>query len=169
MSETEDTAELEIGKLKEELVKEKERAEGYLSKYKYLLADYDNYRKRLDKEAEIRVRQEVEKFMLKLLDLRDDYVRAIEIVKKSGSTNVLDGLEGVLKNLDNILKEEGVVEIEALGKAFDPNLHEAVSFVDSTDLPENIITNEIRKGYMSNSRVLRPTLVEVSKRPSVGG
>jgi len=158
----------ESNKLKEELKKEKERTEECLSKYKYLLAEYDNYRKRLDKEADIRVRHEVEKFVLKLLDLRDDYLRAIEVVKKSDDTDtLLSGLEGVLKKLDNILKEEGIVEIETLGKSFDPNLHEAVSFVDHTELPENTITNEIRKGYMLSDRVIRPSLVEVSKRPSV--
>jgi len=158
----------ELNNLKEELKKEKERAEEYVSKYKYLLADYDNYRKKLDKESEIRVRHEVEKFILKLLDLRDDYIRAIEIVKKSDSTNtIINGLEGVLKNLDNVLKEEGIVEIDVLGKSFDPNLHEAVSFVDSVELPENTITTEIRKGYMLSDRVIRPSLVEVSKRPNV--
>lgn len=158
----------ELNKLKEELKRENERAEEYLSKYKYLLADYDNYRKRLDKEAEIRIRREVEKFLLKLLDLRDDYVRAIEVVKKSNNEGTLiRGLESVLKNLDNILKEEGIMEIDALGKSFDPNLHEAVSFVDSIELPENTITNEIRKGYMLSDRVIRPSLVEVSKRPNL--
>ncbi len=158
----------EPSRLKEDLKKEKERAEEYLNKYKYLLADYDNYRKRIDKEADIRVKREVEKFILKLLDLRDDYIRAIETVKKSDNTNtIISGLEGVLKNLDNILKEEGIVEIDALGKLFDPNLHEAVSFVDSGEMPENTVTNEIRKGYMLNDRVIRPSLVEVSKKPSV--
>jgi len=169
LSETDqDNAQLELDKLKDELKKEKERAEEYLSKYKYLLADYDNYRKRLDKEADIRVRREVEKFILKLLALRDDYIRAIEIVKKNDNTNtIINGLEGVLKNLDNILKEEGIVEIDALGKSFDPNMHEAVSFVDSVELPENTVTTEIRKGYMLSDRVIRPSLVEVSKRPNV--
>jgi molecular chaperone GrpE len=158
----------ELDMLKEELEKEKERAEEYDEKYKRLLADYDNYRKQLDKEAEIRVRREVEKFLLKLLALRDDYVRAIEIVKKSNSTKtIINGLEGVLKNLDSILREEGIAEINALGTSFDPNFHEAVSFVDNVELPENTITTEIRKGYMLSNRVIRPTLVEVSKRPNV--
>ncbi|MGH9878318.1 MAG: nucleotide exchange factor GrpE, partial [Nitrososphaerales archaeon] len=108
----------ELDILKEELVKEKERAEDNDKKYKRLLADYDNYRKQLDKEAEIRIKHELEKFMMKLLDLRDDYIRAIEIVKKNDNTDkIINGLEGVLKNLDSILKEEGIVEIEALGKS----------------------------------------------------
>ena len=158
----------ELDMLKEELEKEKERAEEYDGKYKRLLADYDNYRKQLDKEAEIRIKRELEKFMMKLLDLRDDYIRAIEIVKKTDNAKtIINGLEGVLKNLDSILREEGIVEINALGASFDPNFHEAVSFVDNVELPENTITTEIRKGYMLSNKVIRPTLVEVSKRPNV--
>lgn len=168
MGETnQDNAKLdELNKLKEELKKEQERAEEYINKYKYLLADYDNYRKRLDKEAEIRVKHEVEKFLVKLLDLRDDYTRAIENAKKSDNPGtIINGLEGVLKNLDSILNEEGVVEINAVGRSFDPNFHEALSFVDSNELPENTVTAEIRKGYMLSDRVIRPSLVEVSKKP----
>lgn len=155
----------ELNKLKEELKKEQERAEEHIKKYKYLLADYDNYRKRLDKEAEIRVKLEVEKFLIKLLDLRDDYMRAIEIAKMSDNPGTISGLEGVLKNLDSILNEEGIVEINAVGKSFDPNFHEALSFVDSMELPENTVTAEIRKGYMLSNRVIRTSLVEVSKKP----
>ncbi|MEM0367707.1 MAG: nucleotide exchange factor GrpE [Candidatus Nitrosocaldus sp.] len=149
----------------------------YESKYKYLLADYDNYRKRVEREAEYRVRQSIEAFILKLLNLRDDFVRAIDVMKKSTTTtaavdrHVVDGLEGVLKNLDGILRDAGVVEIPAVGEAFNPNMHEAVSFVYNAELPDLTITNEIRKGYMMNDRVIRPSLVEVSRRPmqEVGG
>lgn len=149
----------------------------YESKYKYLLADYDNYRKRVEREAEYRVRQSIEAFILKLLNLRDDFVRAIDVMKKSTTTaavvdrHVVEGLEGVLKNLDGILRDAGVVEIPAVGEAFNPNMHEAVSFVYNAELPDLTITNEIRKGYMMNDRVIRPSLVEVSRRPmqEVGG
>jgi molecular chaperone GrpE len=68
-----------------------------------------------------------------------------------------------------MLKEVGVVEIEALGKIFDPNLHEAVSFTYNSELPDLTVTNEIRKGYMLNDRVIRPSLVEVSRRPMLEG
>ncbi len=160
----------ELKKLSEELEKEKQRAEEYITKYKYLLADYDNYRKRLEKEAEIRVRAELEKFLLKLLDLRDDFTRAIEVARKTtGNGTIVGGLEGVLKNLDTLLREEGVAEIDAVGKPFDPHLHEAVSFVDKDDIPENTVTGEVRKGYMLIDRVIRPSLVEVSRRPDVKG
>jgi molecular chaperone GrpE len=117
--------------LEQELEKAKNEAKEYETKYKYLLAEYDNYRKRLEKEAELRVKHGIETFILKLLDLRDDYIRAIDTVKKGNEKSInaiVSGLEGILKKLDNMLKEVGVVEIEALGKIFDPNLHEAVSY-----------------------------------------
>ncbi|MFQ5920769.1 MAG: nucleotide exchange factor GrpE [Nitrososphaerales archaeon] len=157
----------ELNRLREELQREKERAEEYVSKYKYLLADYDNYRKKLDKEAEIRVRLELGQFLLKLIGLRDDFTRSVEAAGKDvDNETIKSGLEGVLKNLDGILEEEGVTEIDAVGKPFDPRLHEAVSFEDNAELPENTVMNEIRKGYMLSERVIRPSLVVISKRPS---
>lgn len=156
----------ESGQLMEELRKEKERSAELEKNYKYLLADYDNYRKRLEKEADFRVRLELEKFLLKLLSLRDDYTRAVDAAKKSTDKDIASGLEGVLKNLDAILKEAGITEIDAVGKPFDPNFHEAVSFTDS-ELEENTVSREIRKGYILNDRVIRPSLVEVTKRSKI--
>lgn len=154
----------EIDTLKEQL---KEKAD-FEEMIKYKLAEIDNYRKQIARESEIIVRKEIEKFLTKLLDLRDDYIRAIDVTKKSDSPSIIvNGLESVLKNLDSILKEEGVEEIDALGKSFDPNIHEAVSFVDNDVYPENTITAEIRKGYMLKDRVIRPSLVEVSKKTNV--
>ncbi|MCS6768431.1 MAG: nucleotide exchange factor GrpE [Candidatus Nitrosocaldus sp.] len=149
----------------EDLEMLKSIAKEYESKYKYLLADYDNYRKRVEREAEYRVRQSIESFVLKLLNLRDDFTRAIDAAKNGADRRVLEGLEGVLKNLDGILRDAGVVEIPSIGKVFDPNVHEAVSFTYNSELPDLTITNEIRKGYMMNDRVIRPSLVEVSRRP----
>jgi len=157
----------EIESLKEQLKKEQARAEEYLNNFKYLLAEYDNYRKQVEKDLEIKAREEVEKLLVKLIDLRDDYVRAIEIAGKSETQTIVGGLESILKNLDGILKERGVREIDAVGKAFDPNIHEAVSFVNSEEYPENTVTAEIRKGYMLSNRVIRPSLVEVSKKAHV--
>ena len=72
----------------------------------------------------------------------------------------MKGLEGILKNIDSLLASEGVREIEAVGTPFDPNVHDAIAY--SADLAENTVT-EIRKGYILNGRVLRPSLVEISK------
>ncbi|NMJ86654.1 MAG: nucleotide exchange factor GrpE [Thaumarchaeota archaeon] len=167
MVETNHDVDTEIGILKEQLKKNEAEAEENLNKYKYLLADYDNYRKSIEKESEIIVRREIEKFVMKMIYLRDDYVRAIEIAKSSDNPALVNGLESTLKNLDNILKEEGVNEIEAVGKTLDPNIHEVISFVVNDKYPENIITVEIRKGYMLSDRVIRPSLVEVSKKNDI--
>ena len=167
MVETNHDVDTEIGILKEQLKKEQAKAEENLNKYKYLLADYDNYRKSIEKESEMIVRREIEKFVMKMIYLRDDYVRAIEIAKSSDNPALVNGLESTLKNLDNILKEEGVNEIEAVGKTLDPNIHEVISFVVNDEYPENIITVEIRKGYMLSDRVIRPSLVEVSKKNDI--
>ncbi len=155
-------------RLAQELEDAKSMAKEYESRYKYLLAEYDNYRKRLEKEMDIKVKRSMEGIILRLLDLRDDYIRAIDTAKRDSSASLITGLEGILKRLDGILKEYGVVEIDAVGKSFDPNLHEAVSFVYDRELPDLTVTNEIRKGYIWNDRVIRPSLVEVSKRPEGG-
>ena len=164
--ETNYDADIEIEMLKEQLKKKQAEAEENLNKYKYLLADYDNYRKSVQRESGIIVRREIEKFLMKLIDLRDDYIRAIQSAKKSDNP-VVGGLQLILKNLDGILKEEGIEEINVVGKTFDPNMHEAISFVPNDEYPENTIITEIRKGYMLSNRVVRPSLVEVSKKTNV--
>lgn len=182
LPETNHDANTEMEMLKEQLKKEQAKAEEYSKeiemlkdqlkelssveeRYKYKLAEIDNYRKQIEKESQIHVKVKIEEFLKKLINLRDDYLRAIETAKKSnGPAVIINGLESILKNLDVILKEEGVREIDAVGKAFDPIMHEAISFVDTNEYPENTVTAEIRKGYMLSDRVIRPSLVEVSKK-----
>jgi molecular chaperone GrpE len=87
------------------------------------------------------------------------------MAKQSGSEPVvIEGLEGISRNIDNVLISEGVLEIETVGTPFDPNIHDALGFSDLDDLPENTVTTEIRKGYLLGSKVLRPALVEISKK-----
>ena len=100
--------------------------------------------------------------MLEFLKIYDDFVRA----KEAFSQNKIDttGLDFILKNMDSLLAKYNVKPIEALGEIFNPNLHEAISIVTDSQLDENTITKEIRKGYISHERVIRPTLVEISKK-----
>ncbi len=143
----------------------KEEALDYENKYKYLLAEYDNYRKRIDKEAEIRIKSEKAKLLLKIIELKEDLERAFTASTRSDNKDyIIEGLKSILKNIDSILKDEGVTPIESLNKEFDPNLHEVVSIIKDNTLPEYTITNEFRKGYMIYDKVIRPSLVEVSKR-----
>jgi molecular chaperone GrpE len=152
--------------LKEELKETKKIAETNLNKLKYLMADFDNYRKQIEKQMASTIESNKASLLSRFLTIRDDYQRAIDMIKKNKNLDevFLNGLEGILKNLDHILQSEGVVPIETVGKIFDSNKHDIISFSYNEDLPENTITNEIRVGYMLNNKVLRPSLVEISKK-----
>src|SRR5215207_2275252 len=159
--------------LKEELEKNekqtnetKKKAETNLNKLKYMMADFDNYRKQIEKQMASTIESNKANLLSSFLTIRDDYQRAFNIIKKNKDLDevFLNGLEGILKNLDNILKSEDVTPIETIGKILDPSKHDVISFSYNDDLPENTITNEIRIGYMLNDKVLRPSLVEISKK-----
>lgn len=155
----------ELKIVKEELSTVRESSQSNINKLKYLIADFDNYRKQMEKQVASKVESSKAEVLLKFLSIRDDYLRALEIAKQSKSEAVvLEGLEAILKNLDSLLRSEEVMEIETIGTPFDPNIHDALSFSYRDDVPENTVTGEIRKGYMLNNKVLRPSLVEISKK-----
>jgi len=155
----------ELDSVKEELYKARESSDNNLNRLKYIMADFDNYRKQMEKQIASKIESSRAELLMKFLNIRDDYSRALEIAKQSKSeTVVVEGLEAILKNLDSVLKSEGVIEIETIGTPFDPNIHDAISFSYQDNVPENAVTGEIRKGYMLNNKVLRPSLVEISKK-----
>jgi len=156
----------ELESVRSELKKAKESSESSVNKMKYLMADFDNYRKQMEKQVASKAESIKAELLLKFLNIRDDYVRALSVARQSKSEQivVIEGLEGILKNIDSLLASEGVREIEAIGTPFDPNVHDAIAYSARDDLAENTVTAEIRKGYMLNGRVLRPSLVEISKK-----
>ena len=156
----------ELESVKSELKKAKESSESSLNKMKYLMADFDNYRKQMEKQVASKAESIKAELLLKFLNIRDDYLRALSVARQSKSEQivVIEGLEGILKNIDSLLASEGVREIEAIGTPFDPNVHDAIAYSARDDVAENTVTAEIRKGYMLNGRVLRPSLVEISKK-----
>lgn len=157
--------EKELSRLREDLKQAREIADNNLNKLKYMMADFDNYRKQMEKQLSSKVEASRAEILLKFLNIRDDYLRALEMVNQDNSDPVIiEGLRGILRNFDNLLRSEGVIEIESVGTPFDPNIHDAISFQYSDDVPENTVTSEIRKGYMLNNKVLRPSLVETSKK-----
>ena len=157
--------EKELSRLREDLTQAREIADNNLNKLRYMMADFDNYRKQMEKQLSSKVEASKAEILLKFLNIRDDYLRALEMVKQNNSDPVIiEGLHGILKNFDNLLRSEGVIEIESVGTPFDPNIHDAISFQYSDGVPENTVTSEIRKGYMLNNKVLRPSLVETSKK-----
>ncbi|MEM3383694.1 MAG: nucleotide exchange factor GrpE [Nitrososphaerales archaeon] len=159
----EKSLESELNELRKALKEEHERAEDYLNKLKYLQADFENFQKRVNKEMLDLVKYGNERLMVKLLNIIDDLERSIKFSKESDNKeSLIEGVEMVLKNLKEILKKEGLEEIEAVGKNFDPNLHEAVARVQTDNYPTNTVIEEIRKGYLLNGKLIRPSMVKVA-------
>lgn len=155
----------DLSALKEELREARKSSDNNLNRLKYMMAEFDNYRKQMEKQIDSRIESGKAELLVKFLSLRDDYLRALEMAKQSKSeTVVIEGLEGILKNFDSLLRSEGVMEIETIGTPFDPNVHDAIGFSHQDEIEENIITKEIRKGYMLNNKVLRPSLVLISRK-----
>jgi molecular chaperone GrpE len=159
-----ETLSAELQSVKDELKKVRESSDGSLSKLKYLMADFDNYRKQMEKQAASKAESAKAELLLKFLNIRDDYMRALSVARQKSEPVVIEGLEGILKNIDLLLSSEGVREIETVGTPFDPNVHDALAHSARDDVEENTVTAEIRKGYMLKSTVLRPSLVEIGKK-----
>jgi molecular chaperone GrpE len=155
----------DVESLKKALEAEKARAEEYLNRLKYLQADFENYIKRVKKDFEAAVKFSSEKLILSLIDVFEDFERVLQACKNSSDKALLDGVEMIYKKLGVILESEGVKKIEAIGKIFNPALHEAVGFIETFEHPEGTIINEIRKGYLLGDKVIKPSLVEVAKAP----
>ena len=165
LKESSDQSREEVEELKGQLEQEKVKVETTMSKMKYLQADFDNYQKRTSREVEQLLRIGSERIILRLLDILDNLKRATESQKDElATTGVLDGILMIRDDLKELLESEGVKEIETLGKKFDPVLHEAVSFRAMTDLDEGIVISEARKGYLLHDKVVRTSMVEVTRK-----
>lgn len=164
---TVDELSAELKDVRDELEHYRKLYDDTFNKLKYSLADFDNYRKNIEKQNNLRLLAVKAEMLSTIINLREDFVRALDTLKHHKVENsILEGLTNILKNIDVSLEKENVREIKALNNFFDPNIHEIIGFSYSEDetSKENVITKEIRKGYLLNDRVLRPSLVEVSKK-----
>ncbi len=128
------------------------------------LADFQNYKRRADEQRSEIVQFANREMMLGLLPILDNLERALAAAEQTHSYEALvGGVALTLRQMQEYLKKNGVEAIEALGKEFDPNLHEAVMRVEDSEHPENTVVDEVQKGYMMHSRVLRPTMVKVAR------
>lgn len=154
--------EKEYLKLKEEADKAKE----YWDRLLRFQADFENTRKRLEREKQDFVKFANEGIILELLNILDDLERTVELAqtKHQDLSAFLKGVEMILAHLYEMLKEYGLKPIEAEGKLFDPHLHEALMQIEDKDKPEHTIVEELQKGYLLNDRVIRTTKVKVSKQ-----
>ena len=131
---------------------------------KRLQADFDNYKKRVEKEWSERSKLATQRLMTDLLAVLDSFEKAIEDTKKNSDKDGLKaGLEGLQKQLLQILQREGLKEIKADGK-FDPFIHEALTREERSDVEEGEILEVYQKGYAIGQKPLRPTRVKVAKK-----
>lgn len=163
----EDVEEFSLGEktltLEAELKQSKDLANEYFAHLQRLQAEFDNYRKRTQKEKEETVRYAAERIVEAMLPILDNLERAINSTKANQDFIAFSqGVEMISKMMQNTLAKEGLTVIEAVGQPFDPKLHDAVLQVESEEYPGNTVMEELQKGYYLKEKVLRPSMVKVS-------
>jgi molecular chaperone GrpE len=155
--------EAKVKELEEELEAEQEKAKEYLNRLKYLQADFENYRKRVEREVQEAVQRSNEKLVVCLIDIIDDLESAISAGETTENKDaLLEGIKMVHKNLDRLLEKEGLERLECVGQAFNPNMHEVLSEIPTKDLESGTVIEEARKGFMFKGKVLRPSIVKIA-------
>jgi molecular chaperone GrpE len=130
-----------------------------------LAADFENFRKRVQQDRLETLKYGAATIVQRLLPVLDDAERALERVPEGTDERWARGLYLVLQHLREVLESTGVRPIEAVGRPFDPNVHEAIGYEETTEHPEGTVIVELRRGYRLHDRVLRPALVKVGRRP----
>jgi molecular chaperone GrpE len=140
----------------------KERDE-FKDKYLRNLAEVDNFRKRMNKEKEDYHKFALGEFVLALLPIIDNLERALNHKdKKESEQSIISGVEITFKQMIELLKKHNIVEIDALGKPFDPNIHQALSKVEKKNIEEAVVVEVYQKGYTLHGKLLRPSLTKVA-------
>ncbi|MGP8069766.1 MAG: nucleotide exchange factor GrpE [Candidatus Bathyarchaeia archaeon] len=157
-----------------EAVRQKQESERkaaeYLDRLKRVQAEMENVQKIARRQVQEVTSQASERLIGKLLPSLDALQQAVNVVTLGNSllpNETAVGLRMLQKQLTEVLESEGLEEIAAVGKALDPDLHEVVSYVETDEKPENIVLEEIQRGYTLNGKVIRPSLVVVSKAPKI--
>jgi molecular chaperone GrpE len=135
-------------------------------KFVRLQAETDNFRKRLSREKEEFSQYANERLFKELLPIFDNFERALGD-PSNDIKSLKEGLEMILKQFSSFLEKERVEPIEAIGEKFDPMIHEVLTSEESSEHEENTIISQFVKGYMINNRVIRPSQVVISKKPSL--
>lgn len=132
-------------------------------------ADFDNFKKRAAREKQDALRYATESLISKIIPVLDNFEMALAAAQNSsaeGLKSLQDGVTMIQSQLKSALTDSGLEEVDATGKPFDPNIHEAVSQQESADVPEGHVLQQLRKGYKIRERLLRPATVIVAKSPA---
>jgi molecular chaperone GrpE len=159
-----DGVEAEEDAIAADLDKARAEAESYLDDLRRLQADFDNYRKRTLREQTARAASASQALVARLLPVLDNFELAVSSAERSRDFDrMLKGVEMVFGELREVLEAEGLVRIEAEGKPFDPERHEAVIAVEEEDTEPGMVVDIVRAGYELRGKVLRPAMVKVAK------
>ena len=134
----------------------------YDEKLQRALADYQNLERRTQVEISQRVSSKTNDLLLNFINIYEDFIRAENSLSKDKINT--DGIQAVIKNMENLLAENDIKPIDAVGEIFDPQIHEAVSTIEDNLLDDGTITQEVSKGYFSGKAILKPSKVIVSKK-----
>ena len=131
-------------------------------------ADFENFKKRAARERQDAIKFANESLLGRLIPVLDNFEMALSAatLAKDNSESLKTGVAMILSQTRAILTEAGLEEIDAAGKMFDPNLHEAVSQQESNEVPEGQVMQQLRKGYRLKERLLRPSMVIIAKKPA---
>lgn len=159
----------EVDQLKKEVAEARAEAAETYDRLLRLSAEFENYKKRMQRQAEDHRKYANESIIKDLLSVVDNLERAVNASQQSGSEAdacMLEGLEMTLNEIRKVLKKYHVEPVEAVGQPFDPTYHEAVMQQPSEDHPDNTVIQEMQKGYMLHDRLIRPAMVVVAKAPA---
>jgi len=166
---TQETAEDRTKELEEALSAKESEAQSNWDKFVRERADLENYRKRVQKEKEELLKYGNENLLLEILPAVDNMERALSHVGEGDCSAVIEGVRMTLTMLLSSLRKFGAVPVGIeRGSAFDPALHQAMSQVETADVPPNSVVEVFQKGYMLNERLLRPAMVSVAAAPKNG-
>ena len=129
-------------------------------------ADFENYRKRMEKERHSERHRGVEHLVEMLLPVLDAFDNALASAKGSGDSEYLKGFELIRRQLWNLLSKQGLARIESVGKEFNPHFHHAIERVETTEQADGTVVGELQPGYTFHERVLRPAMVRVAAEPA---
>jgi len=150
--------------LETQLAEEKKKSDEYLDNWKRMTAEFQNYKRRAEKDKAEYGQYANQRLLKRLLDVLDSFGAGFKTVPPQFQNQPwVEGMRAVERQMLQILEQEGVTPIEADGKEFDPNFHEAVSYEPAEGASEGQILDELQRGYMIQDRVLRPTRVKVAK------
>lgn len=137
-----------------------EEDEALNTKYLRLMADFQNYKRRAEKEKGDIYAYANEKIVVELLDVLDNFERALQ--HEAADESFAEGMRMIFKQLTDVLEKSGLEEIKAQGEEFDPNFHNAVMTEDNPDYESGKVTAVLQKGYLLNKKVIRPSMVKVN-------